>query len=1157
MLVFDVKTAGTTPTTVAFYFPSGAFAAPGAYATLENGAATSGTLTVTQPSTPAITLPLSLANGVVGTAYSQTLSASGGTGTYTYTLDSGSLPPGVTLSAAGVLSGAPTTAGAYSFVVRVTDSALVASTHPFSVTIGTGLAVATSRLPGATKGAIYSQSLAATGGSGSYTWRLASGTLPAGLAISTNGTILGIPTGGGVSSFTVQATDGANTALTATQTVSIAVASVVTITTSTLPNGSVGAAYSATLGAVGGLAPYTWALTTGSLPTGLLMSPDGVFSGSPAVSANYSLVLRATDAASNTATQTVSLYVGSGIVFGSPTLPNGVLNTPYSYTLSVQGGTSPYTWTLMAGALPSGITLSSTGVLSGTPTIAGSYAFQVKATDATSVVNTEIVTLLVASLPTITTASTLPSGQQGGPYSQTLTATGCSGACTWYIASGALPAGLSFSTSGAISGTSTASGTFNFVARATDSLSGVAMQSFNLTIGGTLAVSTATLPSGNIGVSYSQTLAATGGTAPYTWAVTSGSLPSGLTLTTAGLLSGTPTAPASYTFTLTVTDGVTATASQSYTVVIGSTFTITTATPLPTGSVGTPYSATFSAVGGTTPYASWTIVGGTIPSGLVWSSSSTTATLIGTPTTNGSYIFQVQVTDAVGGVATKLFSVTIGGSLAITTSPTLPTGTLNTPYSVTLAATGGTAPYTWSFYSGTMPAGLTLSAAGVLSGTPTAAISVSFVLKVTDSTSATATQPFTLLVNDSVTILSASTLPAGSYRTAYSYTLAAAGGTGYYTWSLTSGTLPPGLSLSTAGVLSGLPTLGGSYTFTIKATDTASTTASRTFTLAISSGLTITTTSPLSDATLGNSYYLTFGGSGGTGPYTWSLFSGTLPTGLALTSGGTLSGTPTVAGTFNFVIRLDDSATSLSTSSAYTLTVSSGTMASRAGVISQLATGGGWKTTLVIVNPSAGAAINVRVNFYGDDGTLLSLPVTVSVGRGSTSTTAGAVERMIAANGTLIIETEASATSTTTIGWADVRCSAAVSGYAIFRQKHGDNTESEGTAILDTRTPSDLLLPFDNLNTYSTGVALVNLATDTATVSVIYRDDTGAEITRDQLAIVANGHLAYSMPARLSTLNGRRGVAEFITNQNAGLTALGLRFNPTLNFTNLPVGVRP
>lgn len=142
---------------------------------------------------------------------------------------------------------------------------------------------------------------------------------------------------------------------------------------------------------------------------------------------------------------------------------------------------------------------------------------------------------------------------------------------------------------------------------------------------------------------------------------------------------------------------------------------------------------------------------------------------------------------------------------------------------------------------------------------------------------------------------------------AYSQTLAASGGTGSYTWTRTSGTLPTGLSLASNGVLSGTPSATGSFTFEVTATDTSSSSGAKSFTVNVANPVTVSTSS-LPGATLNSAYSQSLAASGGTSTYTWSVTSGSLPTGLTLSSGGALSGTPTVGGTFNFTVTATDGA---------------------------------------------------------------------------------------------------------------------------------------------------------------------------------------------------------------------------------------------------------
>jgi hypothetical protein len=159
--------------------------------------------------------------------------------------------------------------------------------------------------------------------------------------------------------------------------------------------------------------------------------------------------------------------------------------------------------------------------------------------------------------------------------------------------------------------------------------------------------------------------------------------------------------------------------------------------------------------------------------------------------------------------------------------------------------------------------------------------------------------------------LSPTTLSAATVAAAYSQTITASGGTSPYTYAVTAGALPAGMTLSSAGALSGTPTAGGSFNFTITATDSAGTpvTGSQAYTLTVNAPTISVSPTSLPDGTLSVAYSQAITASGGTAPYTYAITAGALPTGLSLSSGGSLSGTPGVAGTFNFTVTATDSST--------------------------------------------------------------------------------------------------------------------------------------------------------------------------------------------------------------------------------------------------------
>jgi uncharacterized repeat protein (TIGR01451 family) len=373
---------------------------------------------------------------------------------------------------------------------------------------------------------------------------------------------------------------------------------------------------------------------------------------------------------------------GPALLFPAP--PSGEAAVAYSDQLTVTGGTSPFTWSVSAGTLPSGVTLNaSTGLLSGTPATAGTYSFTVKVTDQSGLSDTEAVSLTIIAGPSLSFPAP-PAGWTHTVYSDTLTESGGTSPFTWSVSSGSLPAGISLSPDGNLTGTPTTVGTASFTVKVTDAKGQSATQPASIGISAGVSTTFTAPPAAVIGSAYSDTLTAAGGTAPYTWSVNAGSLPPGIALSSAGVLSGTPTSTGTYPFTVNVIDKNNGIATTSITLVVGSGLTLTFGTP-PSGQVGTAYTDTLTAAGGTAPYT-WSVSAGTPPAGITLNAA--TGVLSGTPTTGGTANFTIKVTDAAGQTATHATSITIlAGALTIAASASAATTTPGATVGYTITAT--------------------------------------------------------------------------------------------------------------------------------------------------------------------------------------------------------------------------------------------------------------------------------------------------------------------------------------------------------------------------------------------------------------------------------------------------------------------------------------
>jgi len=476
------------------------------------------------------------------------------------------------------------------------------------------LSVVTNALPsGAVNVSYPSQTLVASGGTAPYTWSVSAGTLPAGLSLSSSGTILGTPTLAGTTSFTVQVKD--NALATATQSFNLTInPASLSIVASTLPSGTVNVAYNQSVTASGGPSPYTWTLQSGSvLPQGLSLSAGGTISGTPTAAGASTFTVQVQDNALRTATQSLSLTINpastpisipglvgywsfddgtasdnsgngnNGTLINGPTVVAGKIGQALSFNGAGQyvnvgnvlnpgsGDLSVFAWvkTTQSGGLNMIISKRNSSVSTN-----GGYQLFQNGSGALSF------TFGDGNSSRVRVDSTAPRVNDGNwhlagvvftragngvIYVDGVQATGGTGSITSQSGSVANSLPLRFGLE------DQTSQNFLYWQGAIDEARiynrALSAQEVSNLFGGattpSLAISTTTVPAGTVSVSYNQSLTASGGTPPYTWSLASGNLPQGLVLSPSGTISGTPTAAGTASFTVQVRDNVLATATQS------------------------------------------------------------------------------------------------------------------------------------------------------------------------------------------------------------------------------------------------------------------------------------------------------------------------------------------------------------------------------------------------------------------------------------------------------------------------------------------------------------------------------------------------------------------------------------------------------------------
>lgn len=647
-------------------------------------------------------------------------------------------------------------------------------------------------------------------------------------------------------------------------------------------------------------------------------------------------------------------------------LPNAVIGETYATQLTAQGG-GEMTWKVTKGRLPEGLTLAENGAITGTPVKAGESRFSVVANNVAGNSRSKQFSITVetaAAVAPVITTNYFGNGYVGESYSRTLTAE-AETAVTWTIVAGGLPEGLSMTADGVISGVPTVPGNSAFTVTVTDQNGLKASQNFNITIEGAgvepgvaPVIGTNYLSNATVGKYYEAKLKAD---MDVQWNLSRGNqLPEGLTLYADGTISGTPVKAGTTTIIVLATaNGQTASKSLALTVeentVKPANAPEITTTAFGNAKVGEYYERTMG-VNAQSP-VTWTVTGGSLPDGFALNSN---GHIGGTPEKAGTFTFTVTATDRNGLTDSGTYSITVEGALpaapVITTSG-FGGGKVGDSYNRMLEATSETG-ISWSIISGGLPTGLSMNADGYIGGTLEAAGTFPFTVQVMDAYGQTDSKSFAITV-EAVVVHNPPVITTNYFGNAkvgehYGRTLTADAETSVF-WSLVSGNLPRGIELNSDGSVSGTPERDGTSYFTVRVTDENGLSAQKEFSITVESNYVeprpeqkpdrpsrphreaeqtepeyipqpdpqpepqpepepepvvrhnapVITTNYFGNAKAGQSYGRQLTADAETA-VVWTLEEGSMPTGLNFREDGSITGTPTEAGTWYFTVKATD-----------------------------------------------------------------------------------------------------------------------------------------------------------------------------------------------------------------------------------------------------------
>jgi hypothetical protein len=536
----------------------------------------------------------------------------------------------------------------------------------------TPLVITTATVPKTVTGSTYNMKMQATGGKAPYSWSLGPppgsnvvSSLPPGLSLLSDGTITGSAAAGcylvWFPQFVVQ--DAA--AQTARIGLELDCVAPLTLSSASLPDGNIAIPYSYFPPTQGGLPPYQFSLTSGSLPPGMTVDKKQALQGTPTSGGKYNVTLQVSDSGGPTltASQPYTLTIDNNLVLPQSTLPDAVQNLAYHEQILPAGGTPPYHFVKFPYSSLPGLTLdSNTGIVSGTPsnTQMVDYIYMTITDSAPTPASITASVALTVQPPLAMQTTSLTDCIRNQNCYENITIVGGRAPYAVTVGSGSLPDGIAISSTPYapyfnLTGVPTKDGTFPFALKVSDAYEtpNTAARSFQIRVSDALQVSGPGTIQLLYGQSYSTTFPATGGIPPYTWSIET--VPPGFTFDPAtGTLSGTGVTNGSFTApNMTVRDSSNPIQSAAYFQfvldVYGKLTILSSSLPPITTGAKTWISLDSAGGGGTSGAFTWTISSGALPPGMNFTSVGNQPTITGTATTPGTYNFTIHVVDGNSG----------------------------------------------------------------------------------------------------------------------------------------------------------------------------------------------------------------------------------------------------------------------------------------------------------------------------------------------------------------------------------------------------------------------------------------------------------------------------------------------------------------------------